>query len=343
MATPAHRRKISFADLKTTFDRAAPVFAPPNPHGPALSAQQLQQQSLEELRRRDALRRKTSKPTDRNLPEELSEICIGDGVERYRRLRDVERKLDAVMMQKRLDISEGLTTSMKKEGTLRIWINNTAEGQPWQVMEEGGGGLGEDGTFDFGENSNASFRVKIEGRLLDKVDDEEAEEEADEDGDPMDTDGPQAKKPKLAPVANEKTKLSHFFKSITIDFDRPASLQPDGYTSIEWKKPAPNPAVPAADQEAANFDCLEFERKSDEDINVTINLYRDESPERYKLSKPLADLLDTEEEDRAGVVAGIWEYVRAMGLQEDEENRRIVCDEPLRTVWKQQNMILSNA
>lgn len=329
----SQKRKITFADLESTLHRVAPIYNPQAPgHAPPLSAAQEAARQQEELRRREVARRQSKKPTDRTIADDLSDVCIGDGVQRYRKLRDIERKLDAVMMQKRLDVSEGVTTSSsKREGILRIWISNTAEGQPWQVIEDGGGAFGEDGTFDFGENSQARYRVKIEGRLL--PDPEQMDDDEDKDGEAMDHDGAEIKKkPTMLPQPNEKTKLSHFFKHITIDFDRPASLQPDGFGSIEWKKPQmTNPPGSSTDSEA-NFDCLEFERKSDEEINVTINLTRDETPERFKLSKPLADLLDTEENDRAGVVAGIWEYVRANGLQEDDEHRRIVCDERLRAV-----------
>ena len=80
------------------------------------------------------------------------------------------------------------------------------------------------------------------------------------------------------------------------------------------------------------FDCLQFSRASQENLNVTISLVRDETPERYKLSKELADVLDTEEETRSGIVLGIWDYIRAMGLQEDEEKRQVRCDDRLRAV-----------
>ena len=33
-----------------------------------------------------------------------------------------------------------------------------------------------------------------------------------------------------------------------------------------------------------------------------------------------------------GAVQGIWEYARATNLQEDDDKRTIVCDEPLRKV-----------
>ncbi|KAK4569355.1 SWI/SNF and RSC complex subunit Ssr3 [Recurvomyces mirabilis] len=330
MATSlGHKRKISFADLERTFRAAGPMVPPPQhpnqQQQQPLNPAQLQAQRLEEIRRQDAARRISKKPTDREIPDELSGVIVGDGVERYQKLRDVERRLDAVMMRKRLDVSDNLQRRYtRREGVMRVWISNTAEGQPWQVMEEGGG-MGEDGGFEFGDNSQATFRVKIEGRLLDDEAQEDGKEkQKEEDGD-------------VKPPPQKRPRLSHFFKAITIDFSRNPALQPDGYSAIEWQKPVPGPQNPTYDPSSSevSFDTLEFERKSDENINVTINLTRDEKNERYKLSPLLAEILDTEEEDRAGAVQGVWEYCRAMGLQEDEEKRSIVCDEPLRRLFKQ--------
>ncbi len=63
-----------------------------------LQAQQESQRQASEL-----AKRRSSKPTDKNIPDGVEEYIIGDGVQRYRELRDVERKLDAAMMRKRLD------------------------------------------------------------------------------------------------------------------------------------------------------------------------------------------------------------------------------------------------
>ncbi|KAK3116678.1 SWI/SNF and RSC complex subunit Ssr3 [Teratosphaeriaceae sp. CCFEE 6253] len=319
MATPrsGHARKISFADLERTFRAAGPMVPPPHAaHAqPTLTPAQLQAQRIEELRRQDAARRSSRKPTDREIPDELNGVIVGDGVERYRRLRDVERKLDAVMMRKRLDISDNLQRRYtRREGLMRVWISNTAEGQPWQVMEEGGG-MGDDGAFDLGENSQATFRVKIEGRLLDDPDEDDDDAEREK----------------------QRPKLSSFFKSITIDFSRASSLNPDSFSAIEWRKPQPNTQNSSYDANSSevSFDTLEFERKSEDNINVTINLIRDEKNERFRLSPLLADIVDEEESDRAGAVQGVWEYCRAMGLQEDEERRSVVCDDALRKLFDQ--------
>ena len=305
----------------------------PPPHAPSsLNPAQLQQQHAAEAQKRDLGKRQAKKPTDKNLPDGLEQIVIGDGVDRYKALREVERRLDAVMMRKRLDIQDSVNRNVQKQRTLRIWVSNTVENQPWQQT-----GMSAD-AFDFQAENAATYKVKIEGRLLpDEEDPDEQdankENEGGKNGDPMDHDGEDAaSKPKRPSLPSQRTKFSHFFKSIKVEFDQYADMQ--GQEPIEWTKPKQDPrqSVGSANSNEANFDCLEFERSSDENINITINLVRDESPERFKLDKALADILDTDEEDRAGAVMGIWEYVKARGLQEDEENRMVHCDERLKQV-----------
>jgi len=128
----------------------------------------------------------------------------------------------------------------------------------------------------------------------------------------------------------QRFKLSHFFKSMSIDFDR--SRTKDGAElNVEWKKPAtpPNAANPPI---AADFDQLEFKRGGDENINIIINLVRDETQERFRLSPALAEIMDTDEATRAEAVTAIWEYIKTMGLQEDDEKRTFRCDDRLRLV-----------
>ncbi|KAM0697731.1 hypothetical protein Q7P36_002585 [Cladosporium allicinum] len=319
----SHRRKISHAELMATYRNAGPMVAPPShpSQQPQMTAAQIQAQQMEQARRADMARRQSRKPTDRDIPEDVNEVIVGDGVQRYRRLRDVEKRLDAVMMRKRLDVMDNAQREYaRREGVLRVWISNTAEGQPWQIMEDGSG-MAEDGMFDLGENSQATFRVKIEGRLL------EDPSELDED----------------KPSPDKRPRLSTFFKGITIDLHRNPALMPDGYSQIEWRKqqpPTPQNPNPNYDPNSSenSFDKLEFERKGDENVNITISLFRDTERERYKLSPGLAQILDSEEEDMLGAVQGIWEYARATNLQEDDDKRTIVCDEPLRKLFNQEKL-----
>jgi len=322
-------KPIRLADIEATFRRPGPMIPPPQANAQQLLAQQ--QAEVQKHREQSELaRRRSQKPVDRSLPEGLADVILGDGVEQYDNLREVERKLDAVMMRKRLDIHDSASRPSKQFGTLRIWISNTAENQPWQAS-----GMDPD-AFDFTSGVDPSFRVKIEGRLLEPEDgttmeDEKARTEGDNgSGDTADGE-PARKRAKLSPVAMRK-KFSHFFKFIKIDFDRPRHLQPDGYTSIEWTRPDFQPQSQVDQPREADFDCLEFERKSDENINITIHLKRDEYPERYRLARPLAELLDMEEADRKSVLMALWEYIKSANLHEDDESRRITCDARLKAV-----------
>jgi SWI/SNF-related matrix-associated actin-dependent regulator of chromatin subfamily D len=200
------------------------------------------------------------------MPEGVEDMCIGDGVARYRELREVERTLDATMMRKKLDVMDTKHHSRASRfGTMRIWVSNTADNQPWQSS-----GIDAD-AFDFESDSIATYRVKVQGRLLEEQGDEGLEDEEDDekDADAMDEDDAAAQ-----PKSAAKPRLfSHCFNSITIDFDRAKSLQPDNFTQIEWKRPE-NPTA-----KESSFSELEFERKGDENINITINLQRYQNPE----------------------------------------------------------------
>ncbi|KAG8528294.1 uncharacterized protein KY384_007211 [Bacidia gigantensis] len=335
----------------------------PGGHMPHAAYQQSEAARIENERRQidimtkakeeeEALKRRAMRPTDKKMPDGVNKLIVGDGVTQYKQLRGVERKLDSVMMRKRLDFEDaksgqGISSvgganypglSRGRDTTLRVWISNTVENQPWQNSAM------EDNAFDFTMGSEATYRVRIEGKVVNESNDEEPESDDDSDNerrndDTMDTaaegekDGESASKSKAErprlEESEKKTMLSHFFKSITIDFDRDPNQQPDQMTQIAWKNEGSQSSV------KDNFDSLEFERKSDENINCTINFYRDEQQwsERHSLSKPLSDLLDTTEDDRTSIMMGIWEYVKVNGLQQDEEKRQIHCDEKMRAVF----------
>ena len=314
---------IRKTDLDRMFRKPGPTAQPQHTNAQQYNHASMQAQHRLEQEKREKQRRLAMAPTDKNMPDGVEDICIGDGAARYRELREVERTLDATMMRKRLETTDSVHHSRtRRYGTMRIWVSNTVENQPWQS-----GGMDPD-AFDFESDTNATYRVKIQGRLLDDGQDQgledEDEEDEEKDLDVMEEDGAE---PKIKIPAQKPKVFSQYFNSITIDFDRAKSLQPDNFTQIEWKRPeTPN----AKD---GNFSELEFERKGDENINVTINLQRSHFPEKFRLSKPLAELLDTDEEDRAGVMMGIWEYARSQHLQQDDDERKFTCDAKLKALF----------
>ena len=272
------------------------------------------QQERAEVERAFKEKTRAMRPVDKTMPKGVEDLIVGDGVDQYNKIRDVEKKLDAIMMRKKLDLADPIETPLEKLYTLKLWISNTVENQPWQTKEQ------DEKAFDLADGNDATYKVKIEGRV---IEDEDLADDDEEEDNAMDIDEPTKKSQN--PPTETRLKLSHFFKKITIDFDRNRNLQPDGFTQIEWKKPFPS-------QPGSDFDSLEFERKGDENINILINLYRDEAEERHQLSPELSALLDTDALSKPAAINGVWEYVRLAGLQKDEPKRVINCDDTLKAV-----------
>ncbi|KAJ3498527.1 hypothetical protein NLG97_g1058 [Lecanicillium saksenae] len=304
----------------------------PHPAVPLTQAQMAQQQQAQ-AQAAELAKRRSRKPTDKNIPDGVEDSIVNpESAQRYRDLKDIERLLDATITRKRLDVLDNTQQPTKLTKTLRIWISNTVEDQVWQ-----GNGPTSD-AFDFSGAAEASYQVKIEGRLLDddttEPDDKpkplEPNNGKEDNGDKMDEDtAPNAK----ASSTSNKLKLSHFFKAMSVDFDR-SRFRNGAEQSVEWKKPEaalrqPNgPNLPPA----ADFDEITFKRNGDENTNITINLFRQEIPERYQFSPELGDVVDMKEGTQQEAVMGLWEYIRQRGLQEDEEKRNFRCDELLRKV-----------
>lgn len=264
--------------------------------------------------------RRAQKPTDKNIPDGVEDVVIGGGVEQYKSLRDLEKRLDASVVRKRLDIQDSISKTVKKYRTMRIWITNTVENQPWQGAGNNPG--------------SGRYKVRIEGRLLDDHSGSSEEDEGQRDAagdDSMDQDKSEGDKSKESDSKKPSQRFSHFFKTISVDFDKPANAIPDEVKPVNWSKPQLPPNATSAPPNA-EFDSIQFARASQDNLNITIGLVRDETPERFKLSKELAEVLDVEEETRSGIVLGIWDYIRAMELQEDEEKRTVRCDHRLYSV-----------
>src|SRR5579862_4192646 len=80
---------------------------------PTLTPAQMQAQQAAAAQERELAKRRSRKPTDKNIPDGVEDVIVGDGVKRYRELRDVERKLDAAMTRKRLDIQDSVNRNVK--------------------------------------------------------------------------------------------------------------------------------------------------------------------------------------------------------------------------------------
>lgn len=84
----------------------------PHPQS-ALAPAQLQAAHQAQMHANELAKRRARKPTDKNIPDGVEDHIIGDGVQRYRDLRDLERRLDATMTRKRLDIQDAVNRNVK--------------------------------------------------------------------------------------------------------------------------------------------------------------------------------------------------------------------------------------
>ena len=90
-----------------------PGMVPAGPHPPVPLNQTQMAQQQAAAHQAELAKRKSRKPTDKSMPDGVEECTIGDGAQRYRDLRDFERRLDATMTRKRLDIMDSIGRTVK--------------------------------------------------------------------------------------------------------------------------------------------------------------------------------------------------------------------------------------
>jgi SWI/SNF-related matrix-associated actin-dependent regulator of chromatin subfamily D len=73
----------------------------------------MQQQQQQAAMQFEMAKRRSRKPTDKNIPDGIDDCIVGDMAQKYRELRDFEQRLDATMTRKRLDIVDAVTRSVK--------------------------------------------------------------------------------------------------------------------------------------------------------------------------------------------------------------------------------------
>ncbi|XP_052812200.1 SWI/SNF-related matrix-associated actin-dependent regulator of chromatin subfamily D member 1-like isoform X2 [Mya arenaria] len=140
--------------------------------------------------------KKKKKLADKILPQRVRDLVPES--QAYMDLLAFERKLDATITRKRLDIQEALKRPMKQKRKLRIFISNTF--YPSKPAENEGE-----------EESVPSWELRVEGRLLED-----------------------AASAKLSDTGKMKRKFSSFFKSLVIELDKEL-YGPDNHL-VEWHR-----------------------------------------------------------------------------------------------------------
>ncbi|KAE9448974.1 hypothetical protein C3L33_19128, partial [Rhododendron williamsianum] len=120
-------------------------------------------------------------------------------------------------------------------------------------------------------------------------------------------------------------KFSSFFKRVTISLDQ--RLYPENHI-ITWdsaRSPAP--------QEG-----FEVKRIGDKEFLASVRLEMSYTPEKFKLSPALMEVLGIEVDSRPRIIAAIWHYVKARKLQNPNDPSHFYCDPPLQRVFAEKEM-----
>ncbi|KAF5102590.1 hypothetical protein D0Z00_000300 [Geotrichum galactomycetum] len=250
------------------------------------------------------------KPRDLKLSSQFSTLLPESSL--YHTLVESERRLDALLNRKRLDLQDSLNNrglsangGARLKETMRVFISNTVQDQTWQRMDVDG----RDFDFDISGGVPASWNLRIEGRLLN------------EEGD-----------------LEQRKKFSTYFTSISVEFENDEFGGTETHVA-EWHEAGPSGLQPQQQQgqqqpQQVEFDVLDVRRKGSRPIKAKITLQPKQYPTKLTVSPPLRELLGLErEETRAGVVLGLWKYVKFHNLQDLEEKRVIRCDQGLKNLF----------
>ena len=290
---------------------------------------------------------KRDRPTDRSLPPSLRRQVKESAL--YNDMQRAERSLDWTLSRKRAELMDGLSRPQRVKRTLRIFLSNTCANQPFQVAERGKRAEENDDEEE-DEKSAASdsraptstelpsWTLRIEGRLLD----------------------PSFRSRAGAAMSAQATanricahKFSNLIKSCVVEFVRDPTLYPDGGSGtdniVEWHQPvpsvAPQPPVPGTGGSAATehplihsaepaLDGFEIKRTGTAPVKARIVLYPLYVPERYSVAPPLAELLDVQEDTRAGVLGALWGYIKDRRLLDENNHRVVRLDAPLQALFR---------
>lgn len=252
----------------------------------------------------DIERHYSRKPMERTLPDSIETVIPEAAL--YKKLQEAEKRLDATITRKQMDLQDTLARSIKKKKQLRVFVSNTCQDQPWQQPVTGL----EENAFDFDIGTIPSWNLRVEGRLVDDT--------------PAD--------------APDRPRFSTFFTSIVVEFENNDDIDTTAEPNIvEWHEPVPNPEAvqmgTASTGGDVEFDVFDIRRKGDRNVKAKITLQLKEFPNKYKLSPQLADVLAIKEATKPGVVVAMWQYIKFHKLQDIDEKRLIKCDGPLRNLF----------
>ncbi|KAG6558136.1 hypothetical protein Mapa_000317 [Marchantia paleacea] len=239
-----------------------------------------------------APRRKKRKAPEKQIPDRVAALLPESAL--YSQLLEFEARVDAALARKKMDIQDAVRAPARLLRTLRIYVFNTYANQvnSAPAMEMQNPYMREP----------PSWTLRIMGRILEDSNEPENQ--------------PQSAQ-QFQALKNHK--FSSFFRRVTFQLDR--NLYHDNHT-IVWDVTKAGPHVEG----------FEIKRKGDQEFKVYIRLEMNYSPERFKLSAALAEMLGMEVETRPRIIAALWQYIKAKKLQSSADPTIVNCDPPLQKI-----------
>ncbi|KAG9027673.1 SWI/SNF complex component snf12 [Tulasnella sp. JGI-2019a] len=118
-------------------------------------------------------------------------------------------------------------------------------------------------------------------------------------------------------------KFSSFLKSMVVEFDRDPTLYPES-NIVEWHR---------FDSPEAQ-DGFEIKRRGDMAVKARVILHLERSPDHFTVNNAtLASLIGVQEDTRVGIIAGLWNYIKANGLQDKVHPTTIKFDQKLASIF----------
>lgn len=231
----------------------------------------------------------------------------------------MERQIDEKIIKKQNEIAASSFRSNKLRRGMKIYISNSfCEGE--SSSNSTGSGMSSLASIGNGSNENLSSLVvgisgncwilRIEGKI-------------DQSG--LNSGGANST------IKNFRVmkKFSSYLKNLIVEFE-------DGGV-VEWNK--------FSDKgQQLNVDGFEIKRPSvgPEEIPCKIHLQFDFSPERFRLSPALGNLLNLTLATRPAIVVALWQYIKLHKLQESDEKKIINNDAALQELFHVPRMSFSD-
>ncbi|KAJ2393147.1 SWI/SNF and RSC complex subunit Ssr3 [Coemansia sp. RSA 2559] len=239
---------------------------------------------------------------ERSLPPKIESYIPESRL--FMQLQSLERKLDAKIVRKRLEVQEALGKPVYKKRVMRIFVSNLAANQAAVIGGNDETDIEEKGSSSMaklGSSEPPSWTLRIEGRLVD----------------------PPGTTWKTRPPAH---KFSEFVNSMVIELERDPQLHADNV--VQWRRGAAE----------GDVDGFEIKRRGDEDVRTKIMLDIRTATDRFKVNSPiLRELLDIRGPiSKAGFIMKLWQYIKLNGLQDSEDPDQIRCDAGLRQAFGSQ-------